>query len=260
VIASTSPARSVAAGRARGTVPGAVMGAIGLAWSRALGAWATGRAGALGHDQLLENGRLPFVVAVALFVGAWQVMVAAMMLPSALPMVRLFNAVAAGQERTGRALAAFLAGYALVWTAFGAAAFALDAALHRMVAATPWLSARPGLVTGAVLALAGGFQFSDLKARCLHTCRHPAAWLLPRYRRGPAAAFRLGRGHGVFCLGCCWALMLVMFAAGLTDLVLMVAVTAVMTYEKIARESSRLTRIVGWTLLVWGVTAAVGAI
>ncbi|HEV8624544.1 MAG TPA: DUF2182 domain-containing protein [Acidimicrobiia bacterium] len=259
MIASTSPTRAAAAGRTRGTVPRAVVTAIGVAWLLAVGARVAGRAGALGHDHLLGPGRVPLVVAVVLFLCTWQVMVAAMMLPSALPMVRLFNAVATGQERPDGALTAFLAGYAVVWTAFGAGALALDAALHRAVAATPWLAARPGLVGGAILGLAGAFQFSELKERCLHTCRHPGAWLLPRYRRGLAAAFRLGRAHGLFCVGCCWALMLVMFAAGVADLVLMAALTAVMTYEKVGRESALLTRVVGWTLLAWGAATGLAA-
>jgi predicted metal-binding membrane protein len=234
--------------------------AIGVAWLLAVGARATGRAGVLGHDHLLDPERVPLVLAAGLFLCTWQVMVAAMMLPSALPMVRLFSAVAARQGRHDGVTAAFLAGYAVVWTAFGAGAFVLDAALHRAVAATPWLEARPGLVGGAVLGLAGAFQFSELKDRCLHTCRHPAAWLLPRYRRGPAAAFRLGRDHGLFCLGCCWALMLVMFAAGVADFVLMAALTAVMTYEKVGRESGLLTCLVGWTLLAWGAITALASI
>jgi predicted metal-binding membrane protein len=260
MVTTTSPARPIAAGRARGAAPRAVVATIGVAWLLAVGARATGRAGALGHDHLLHTGRVPLGLAVGLFLCTWQVMVAAMMLPSALPMVRLFNSVASRQERPDGAVSAFLAGYAVVWTAFGAGAFVLDAALHRAVTATPGLAARPGLVSGAVLGLAGAFQFSELKEHCLHTCRHPAAWLLPRYRRGLAAAFRLGRGHGLFCVGCCWALMLVMFAAGVTDLVLMAALTAVMTYEKVGRESRLLTYLVGWTLLAWGAVTALASL
>jgi predicted metal-binding membrane protein len=260
MIAPSPPARPMGRGTPRGGGPRRGGAAIGVAWLLAVSTWATGRAGVLGHDHLLDSERVPLVLAAGLFLCTWQVMVAAMMLPSALPMVRLFNAVAARRRRHDGAMAAFLAGYAVVWTAFGAGAFVLDAALHRAVAAIPWLVARPGLVGGAVLGLAGAFQFSELKDRCLHTCRHPAAWLLPRYRRGPAAAFRLGRDHGLFCLGCCWALMLVMFAAGVADFVLMAALTAVMTYEKVGRESGLLTCLVGWTLLAWGAITALASI
>jgi len=252
MIASSSPARPMADGHARGAVPRAVVAAIGLAWLLAVSTWATGRAGALGHDHLLDSGRVPLLLAAGLFLCTWQVMVAAMMLPSALPMVRLFNAVAARQRRHDGAMAAFLAGYAVVWTAFGAGAFALDAALHRAVAATPWLEARPGLVGGAVLGLAGAFQFSELKDRCLHTCRHPAAWLLPRYRRGLAAAFRLGRGHGLFCVGCCWVLMALLFAAGVMNLLAVAAIGAFVLVEKVLRHGPLVGRLAGVLLVAWG--------
>lgn len=222
---------------------------IGVAWMLALGAEAVGGAGTLGHDRLLGNGQFPAPVAAAVFLGAWQVMVAAMMLPSAVPMVRLFEAVSAGQDRPGPAVAAFVGGYTAVWTAFGSAAFVADAAVHATVERLPWLAGRPFLVAAGVLALAGGFQFSGLKDRCLRTCRHPAAFLLPRYRRGVPAAFRLGREHGLFCLGCCWALMLLAFAVGVANLAWMAALTALMAYEKVGRHGQRLVRPVGWALL-----------
>jgi predicted metal-binding membrane protein len=97
--------------------------------------------------------------------------------------------------------------------------------------------------------VAGVFQFSDLKERCLTTCRQPGPYLLARYRRGAAAGFRLGAGHGLFCLGCCWALMLVMFAAGVAMLWWMATLTAVMVYEKTGRHGAAATPFVGLALL-----------
>jgi Predicted metal-binding integral membrane protein (DUF2182)/YtkA-like len=148
-----------------------------------------------------------------------------------------------------RVRAAFLAGYVAVWTGFGALAFLGDAGLHRAVDAAPWLSERPWLIGGTTLALAGAFQFSDLKDRCLSKCRHPAPYLLGHYRRGEAGAFRLGSGHGVFCLGCCWALMLVMFGVGVAVLWWMAALTALMVYEKIGRHGDGIVRPAGAVLL-----------
>ena len=107
------------------------------------------------------------------------------------------------------------------------------------------------MVAGATLALAGAFQFSAVKDRCLDVCRHPGAYLLRHYRRGTAEAFRTGREHGLFCLGCCWALMLVMFAAGVTNLVWMAGLAAVMAYEKTGRRGRQLTPVVGAALLAW---------
>jgi predicted metal-binding membrane protein len=232
--------------RPRGRAPRPVLLAIGIAWALAVAGELTGTAGALHHDALIEGGS-PW--AALLFLLAWQAMVAAMMLPSALPLIRLFKAVSGNQERPRRACGAFLAGYAAVWTGFGALALLGDSAVHHAVDALPWLSERPWLLAGGVLALAGGFQFSDLKDQCLSKCRQPGPYLFAHYRRGAEAGFRLGFGHGLFCLGCCWALMLVMFAAGVAVLWWMAALTAVMVYEKTGRHGPALTPLVGVVLL-----------
>jgi predicted metal-binding membrane protein len=232
----------------RRRAPGAVLIAIALAWAVAVVAEVTGTASALHHDALIEGGP-PLWAALVLFLVAWQAMVAAMMLPSSLPLIRLFDAVSRRQEGGGRARAAFLGGYVAVWTAFGALAFLGDVAVHHAVHAVPALAERPWLVSGSVLALAGAFQFSELKERCLSKCRAPGPYLLAHYRRGAGAGFRLGSGHGLYCLGCCWALMLVLFAAGVAVLWWMAALTAVMVYEKTGRLGSRLTPVVGAALL-----------
>ena len=157
--------------------------AIALAWGVAVVAQATGRGQVLHHDALAEGG-LPTWAALGLFLLAWQLMIAAMMLPSSLPLIRLFSRASANQPRPVPAKAAFLGGYAAVWTAFGAAAFLGDLAVHRLVERCGWLAARPALIGGAVLLLAGAFQFSTLKDRCLQVCRHPAGYLLQHYQRG----------------------------------------------------------------------------
>jgi predicted metal-binding membrane protein len=229
-------------------LPVAVPVAIAVAWAVAVIAQASGKAELLHHDVLIE-GHLPVWVALGLFVIAWQVMIAAMMLPSTLPMVRLFAAASTSQERPGETQAAFVAGYLVVWTVFGALAFVGDMGLHHLMDATPWLAARPWLIAGSALSLAGAFQFSGVKDRCLSECRHPGAYLLAHYRRGVGQAYRLGRGHGLFCLGCCWALMLLMFAAGVANLWWMAALTAVMVYEKVGRRGARATRPAGVLLL-----------
>jgi predicted metal-binding membrane protein len=240
------------AGQARGTagrrVPPAVPVAIAAAWLVALVAQVTGRAGLVHHDRLAHS-HLPLWAALGLFLLAWQVMIAAMMMPSSLPMVRLFSVVSANQERPGAAMSAFLGGYALVWSAFGAAAFLGDMVLHHVVDSTPWLGSHQWLVAGGVLALAGAFQFSALKDKCLSECRHPGAFLLQHYRRGVKEAFLLGRRHGMFCLGCCWALMLVGFAAGVASLWWMAALGALMFFEKAGRAGDRIAPVAGWALL-----------
>lgn len=234
--------------------PWPVLAAIAAGWAIAILAEVNGAARSLHHDALIEGGP-PVWVALPLFLLAWQAMIAAMMLPSSLPLIRLFEAVSGKQERPWRSRAAFMGGYAAIWTAFGALAFVGDEAVHHTVDAVPWLSARPWLIGGSVLALAGAFQFSDLKDQCLSKCRQPGPYLLAHYRRGPAGAFSLGSGHGLFCLGCCWALMFVMFAAGVAVLWWMAALTAVMVYEKTGRYGRALTPYVGFVLLALSAVA-----
>jgi predicted metal-binding membrane protein len=247
---------AVAAARARGSragVPVVVLAAIAAAWLAALAAQATGAAALLHHDALIAHGPALWV-AVPVFLLAWQVMVAAMMLPSSLPLVRLFAAVSAAQPHARSAMAGFLGGYALVWSAFGALAFTLDLGVHAAIHASPWLHEHEWLLGGSVLALAGAFQFTKLKDACLDTCRHPAAFMLRFYERGTAGGLRLGARHGVFCVGCCWALMLVMFAAGVASLVWMALLTAVMVHEKTRPLGARAVPVTGVALLGAGST------
>jgi predicted metal-binding membrane protein len=243
----TRAAAGVAGSRA-GRLPTAAVVAIGLAWTLAVAAQGTGGAALLHHDAVFAEGA-PALPAAALFLLAWQVMIAAMMLPSSLPLVRLFATVSAKAPRAGLAMAAFLAGYALVWTAFGALAFSLDTALHAAVDASPWLDRHEWLIGGSVLALAGAFQFTALKDVCLDRCRHPAAFITRYYERGVGGGLRLGVRHGAFCVGCCWALMLVMFAVGVASLLWMAALTALMVHEKTRPQGARAVPVTGIALL-----------
>jgi predicted metal-binding membrane protein len=174
------------------------------------------------------------------------------MLPSSLPLIRLFYRAADSQPRPALAKSAFVTGYAAVWTAFGALAFVGDYGVHATVDRIGWLSAHPWLIGGSVLMLAGAFQFTDLKEKCLDECRHPAAYMLRYYRRGVREAFRMGRGHGWFCLGCCWALMLVSFAVGVANLAWMAALTLLMVFEKTGPHGERGVAPIGVGLMAFG--------
>jgi predicted metal-binding membrane protein len=243
---------SIGAARVRG-VPVVVLAAIAAAWVAAIAAQASGAAGVVHHDEVLADGPPP-ASAVLLFLAGWQVMTAAMMLPSSLPLLRMFAAASAPAPGRGRALAAFLAAYALIWSAFGTLAFAGDAALHALVNATPWLEAHEWAIGPSVLMLAGAFQFSSLKDACLRACRHPASFMNRHYRRGAAGAFELGWRHGAFCVGCCWALMLVMFALGVASLIWMALLTALMVHEKTRPSGARTVPLTGVMLLALGST------
>ena len=243
------PPRVAAATSARvGRFPLVVVAAIVAAWLAALAAQAAGAASLLHHDALVEAGP-PVWIALPVFLVAWQVMIAAMMLPSSLPLVRLFAAASAGQPRPGAAMAGFIGGYAIVWSVFGALAFLFDVGVHAAVDSSSWLNEHDWLLGGSVLALAGAFQFTKLKDACLDKCRHPGHFLIRFYERGTAGGFRLGARHGVFCLGCCWALMLVLFSVGVASLAWMAVLTALMVYEKTQPSGARSVPVTGISLL-----------
>jgi predicted metal-binding membrane protein len=239
--------RATAVDRPR--VPRAVPVAIVLAWTAIIALHISGHGGAVDHDTLVGPGGQVDVTSLLVYAAAWIIMITAMMLPSAVPLLGLFAGVSRSQPRAGLVVAAFVSGYLAVWTVFGWLALGFDTAVHTAVEASPWLHERPQLVIAAVLALAGAFQFSSLKDRCLSTCRHPGAYLLSHYRRGAGSALRIGWGHGLFCLGCCWALMIAAFAAGMTDLRWMAGFTVLMTYEKVGRYGNALARIAGFALI-----------
>jgi predicted metal-binding membrane protein len=248
--ATPSPRTGARAQRRRrlAGLPRPILIAIAAAWVTAVGAQVAGTAALLHHDALIEDGP-PLIVAGLLSLLAWQVMIVAMMLPSSLPLVRLFAATSARAPHRSRAMAAFLGGYALVWSAFGALAFGMDAGLHAAVDSNPWLNDHEWAIGGSVLAIAGAFQFTSLKDACLDKCRHPAQFLMRYYERGAAGGFRLGARHGAFCVGCCWALMLVMFAAGVASLIWMALLTAVMIHEKTRPAGARAVPVTGVALL-----------
>jgi predicted metal-binding membrane protein len=224
---------------------------IAAAWAAAITAEATGQGHRVHHGEIGGGGR-SLLFSLLLFLAAWQVMIAAMMLPSTLPMYRLFRTTAADNARSAGSRVAFLSGYLAVWTVFGLAALAVDAGLHHLTDATPWLHTRPWIVTGSLLLLAGAGQFLPLTQACLRSCRHPFYYLFQHYRPGVRAALRLGTSHGLYCVGCCWALMLVMLATGMANLLWMALLTSVMTYQKIGRHGDRLAAMLGIALLCAG--------
>jgi predicted metal-binding membrane protein len=230
-------------------LPRPVLVGIGAAWVAAIGAQVAGVAALANHDSLLTGDRPPIVLAVLIALLAWQVMIAAMMLPSSLPLIRLYARASDRAPQRGRSMAAFIGGYAVVWSAFGLAAFGFDASLHAAVNSSSWLAHHDWWIGGSVLALAGAFQFTSLKDACLDKCRHPAQFMMRYYERGPAGGFRLGARHGLFCVGCCWALMFVLFAAGVASLIWMALLTGVMIHEKTRPMGARAVPVTGAALL-----------
>lgn len=229
-------------------VPRWILGLIGAAWLVVAGAQLSGQAGLLHHHQLIEGGG-PLWLGALLFGLTWQVMVAAMMLPASLPVVR---AVVATERGSGRGseigwrlgpTLRFLAVYAIGWTLFGLVAFMGDVVVHRTVDATPWLAHHDWLIELGVLVIAGLWQLVPLKRRGLTACRHPIATVV-----GGGAA-RAGVRHVLDCLASSWALMLLTFAAGFANVAWMAILAALMAYEATGRHGVRVATIAGVVLL-----------
>jgi predicted metal-binding membrane protein len=173
-----------------------------------------------------------------LWIGAWTVMMAAMMLPSTSPLVLLY-----ARQSTATSSALLTAGYVAVWAGVGLAAYGIDMRL-------PDPSNR---VVGAVLIGAGLYQLTPLKTACLKRCRNPADFLVTHWRRGRAGALRLGVEHGAYCVGCCWALMGVLIVAGSMSLAWVVAIALVVAGEKLLPAGQLLGRLGGVGLLIAGI-------
>jgi predicted metal-binding membrane protein len=155
----------------------------------------------------------------------WAVMMTGMMLPSAVPMI-----VLAGDG--GRPY--FLAlGYLSVWAAFSVGATFLQWLLMRLLIVTPMMEVSSRRAAAVLLALAGIYQWTPLKRACLTTCQSPMSFLARRWRSGSLGAFRMGAEHGVYCVGCCWALMLLLFAGGVMNLAAIAALTVFVAFEKL---------------------------
>jgi predicted metal-binding membrane protein len=216
-----------------------LLAVIVAGWMVSIAAEASGAAARI-HHHALYHGDLPLWESTLLVMASWQSMTAAMMLPSSLPFTLLFLRAACSAPRPTSAAVLFLVAYFGVWTAFSAVSFLLDMLLHRAVHGSAWLLAHDQVVAAGTLALAAGYQVSPLKDACLRACRNPGVYLMSRYQRGPRAAARIGLGHGLYCLGCCWGLMLLMFAVGIAHLAWMGVLALVMVIEKTAPWGERI--------------------
>jgi predicted metal-binding membrane protein len=214
----------------------------------------------LHHNSLDEglSGGAP--AAAAIFVGGWALMIVAMMLPTMYPVLALYRGVTKGRDDGALLLALCLAGYLVVWVAFGAAAYVADLGLHEVIERVAWVEQRGWLVSAAVLALAGAYQFAPLKYRCLDQCRSPRMFVLRHWtgRRERRSSVALGLDSGIFCVGCCWSLMLLMFAVGAGSIPWMLTLATVMAIEKNVPWGDQISRPLGAALILAAAVALGG--
>lgn len=181
----------------------------------------------------------------------WAVMMAAMMLPAAAPVLLLFSGAVRNREPESAAMKTWLlaAGYMLVWALFSVGATALQRGSARWLVLTPMMEPSTPATGAVLLAVAGLYQLTPLKRVCLRTCRSPLVFLTQHWRLGRAGALRMGIDHGLHCLGCCWALMLLLFAGGVMNLTVIVALTAWVLVEKLAPFGEQGARAAGIALI-----------
>ena len=216
----------------------------GVAWLVLVAFSLTGNGAVIRHDRLLQGGP-PLWLATILFVGGWQVMLLAMMVPASLHAFSLAGG--------GRRIALFTGGYLLAWTLFGLLIFFLDVGVHATVNHWAWLAGHPWLIAGTTLVLAGTYQLSDLKARSLAACRRV------NHARGAATSARAGAVHGLKCVGSSWGLMLVAFALAAGNVLTMAAITLLMAWE-VTPWGASAVKVTGYALVALGAFVLVGPV
>lgn len=184
----------------------------------------------------------------------WAVMMAAMMLPSAMPLLLLYDG-ALRRRSSGSSLVqvyAMAAGYLLAWAAFSVVAVVLQRLLTKGLVLSAMMQMPNRAAIGVTLLLAGGYQFTPWKRVCLSECRSPLAFVMQRWRNGVAGALRMGVEHGAYCLGCCWALMLLLFAGGVMNLSVIAGLTGIVLIEKVTPFGALVGRALGGVMLAAG--------
>jgi predicted metal-binding membrane protein len=193
----------------------------------------------------------------------WAVMMVAMMVPSAAPMILLFATVNRRRKEQSRPFVStgvFLSGYLVVWAGFALGATLGNWGLHQASLLTSMMGgSSSGYLGGGLLIAAGLFQWSQLKSACLTHCRSPLSFLMSDWKDGTGGAFKMGLLHGRYCLGCCWILMALLFVLGVMNLVWIAALAAFVLAEKVAPAGVKMSKVTGGLLVGWGAWAVMAA-
>src|SRR3990170_4509196 len=190
-----------------------------------------------------------------LFLAIWIVMMVAMMFPTAAPMILTFARVHAGKRERGQPFVptwVFVSGYLAVWTLFGILAYAAAVGAESLASQYLWLGDNAARLGGGVLLLAGLYQLSPLKRTCLSKCRTPMAFILGSWRDGYGGSFRMGLGHGIYCLGCCWFLFVILFPLGVMNVAAMALITFLIFAEKSLPRGRQIGQLGAAALMAYG--------
>ncbi len=220
-----------------------------LAWGIILIAFATKQTYLLDHDFLLRTSHLPWWLALLFFLLAWQLMIVAMMLPSTLSILVILAAIDRMSRPIWAIQGAFIAAYAGMWTLFAFIAFVGDTLIHFTVNHWEWFSQHSRWIGGTLCLVAAAYQWSTLKRQCLSQCRSQLHSCIDQSQ----SPWLLGWRYGLSCIGSCWAIMLVMFGIGMSNLVSIVLLTGVVLVEKEIPAGEHLKRIIGIAFLLLGV-------
>ncbi len=195
------------------------------------------------------------IVYVLLLFVMWWTMMMAMMLPSAAPAILIYASMRrsmAAKSGAQQPLIVFVLGYVAIWTAFSAAAVILQIATHSVFELTPMYALTSALVGGVLLLAAGAYQFTPLKSACLRHCQSPFMYFARNWKNSASGVFGLGLRHGLYCLGCCWVLMLLLFYGGVMELTWIVGLAVFVAAEKLLPVIGPLRHVAGAGLLLWG--------
>ena len=203
-----------------------------------------------------------WIVAALAFVGMWLAMMLAMMLPSALPMLLLYRRAASfrGESRLALLTLAVGTGYFLAWTCVGLLAYVGGEVITRAVMASAAMSRLVPVAAGAALVSAGIYQLTPWKSACLQHCRDPLSLVAHHLHGGCAGGFRLGVHHGVFCVACCWGLMLIQLVLGAMNLTVMAIVALIIALEKVLPRGELVARLAGYAAVLGGATLGIASV
>ena len=186
----------------------------------------------------------------------WVIMMIAMMLPSASPMILMYLKTlqrSSTQHSVPVLISMFVLGYLVIWTGFSALISVVQWALHKAALLSPMMVSTSNVLGGLILIVAGLYQWTPYKHACLRRCRSPLGFIMTQWREGINGAFVMGLRHGLFCLGCCWALMALLFVTGVMNLLWIAALSVLVLIEKIIPTGEKLARWVGVLILGYGI-------